>query len=348
MGIILLRVFLVTIVLLSCQGPEEPGGEGRAKTSQTKTQKTGDPPVRMAISEIPVFTAAPEHPPAPLPYIPAGLSFQQGKAAKTRLFRPIGRGKFGPDGDLYLTFPTRHIVAAFRGPGFELTLFGKRASGGKDEIVKDPEMLHFVDGLLYLSNHKNGQVLVLDRSGGFRNLFELGLPGPIPGPDGAFLLRSDTNPNVFARVDDRKRLQQRYLLVRGEGADPEGHRLIFQVLDNWDLVCVRQEARRVFHMQKNALFRRQIAIDWGALRIKEEGDFQAHGIKFHQGAYWLLVGWYRPQTPARTLLLVFDETGTVRQFWETPIFADGFDVAKGRLLLYDKRKGAAQTYLMGE
>ena len=46
----------------------------------------------------------------------------------------------------------------------------------------------------------------------------------------------------------------------------------------------------------------------------------------------------------RTHLLCIGREGEVRNFWELPFAADGFDLWQNRLLLYRKAEASAQIY----
>ena len=216
------RVFLfllmpVLMFVSSCsQDGADAGGQEPPPISKEPVLK---------VREIPFFEAVVRKPPEQLPYPEVGLRFQRAvrdNDPRLQRFRPIGEARFGPAGDLYITFPSRDLVARFAKPEYALTLFGARAHGGKDEIITNPERLRFVDDQMILSNQVSGQVLVYDAVGQFKNAYELDRPDPIAGPDLNFLLTFTQNPNVFLRVDANNRILQRYQMTDSPVGGPEG------------------------------------------------------------------------------------------------------------------------------
>ena len=316
---------------------------GWASLVWAQTSPPGQAPPEFSIKKIPFFQASLLEPKA-MPLTEEGIAFQRSKASKgTRRYRPIGQAGFGPDKKLYLTFPSLHTIISTSAPQWGLSYMGPKRNGGSGEIIKDPETLHFVDGNLYLGNHKNAMVLAIKPDGSFLNAFDAVRPGSVPGPDDRFIVTESKDPNRFHRVDSRKKSEHTYLLRDAPAKTPEGKRLIFDVKPDWQLIALRKNAGWLYHFDKLGNHLRQISIDTTALTgLGPELD--AHAVRHDDGLYWILASHLKPASAPQSLLFAIDEKGEVKHLWNTPFYADGFDISDDHILLYTTITGSAQTY----
>lgn len=335
-----LFLVLTAVATQACQGTDQTGTDKPSAPQE-------EPKSSLKVTEVPVFNVKVDRDATPLPYPVSGLQFQRnlkGAHRENNRYRPMGDGKFGPGGDLYFTFPKQDLVMAFRKPHYELNYYGSPSYGGKGEIIKNPGLISFSQENMVLTNRDNGQALVLNTQAEFKDAYELKIAGAITGPDGSFLVSSPRNPNAFARMDANLNPIQRYLMndhFLEKGADP---RMVFHILENWEVIAARRNGSQIYHMKANAFFIRHLNLNLGKLAAKETGHVEIYGVRYVNHQYWILAGFLIPAKPPGSRIITLDPKGKLVHYWQTPFFADGFDVQGDNLLLFNTIQGEAETY----
>lgn len=325
----------LALLLTACRGETEPRA-GRVEPTRTEaTAGTPHAPIQ----------STPEHGvglPAMarrLPFPAKGFSFRGGRLGEDGPgFRPIGEARFGPDGGIYLSFPERDVVVAFTGDHGDLRVFGSRAYGGNDEIIKNPERLRFVGRTMYLANRQNGQILALGIDGSFHNAFQTPNPAALSGSGPQFLITSSRQPGTFARVDDRNQAVQFYRLPQNpDGSSPRA-RLVFDATPQWQIIALAQDMTALYHYDR----RGRLKVVLRLRLVEEQSGAHARDLRFFQDRYWLLyVIAARETTP---FLVEITPEGLLLQCWSLPMDADGFDIDPERLLLYNRSEATALTF----
>src|SRR5690606_26114854 len=107
--------FLLLLACAACHSERAPEPAQRAKAEPS-------PKVHYQISEIPTFAVALDREPQPFPYPARGLRFQMTSTSSERLslYKPIGQARFGPDQQLYVSFPELNTVARFSNPKWDI------------------------------------------------------------------------------------------------------------------------------------------------------------------------------------------------------------------------------------
>lgn len=289
------------------------------------------------IPQIDVILTKPE----PLPFKKPSLRFQRTNmlTKEKRNYRPIGEAILTEKNHAYLSFPKQDVIIKFEYPKNDITIYGERRQGGKDELVKNPEFLSYLNGNLITSNQKTGQVVVFDTKASFQNMFDLRYPSAIPGPNQKFLLVSTKDPNRFTRVNEQRKVEFRYQVVSTEALTNHSP-LLFHILPNWDVIAVRQNLSRLFHIEPNGINTRHLSFNTTQLG---SGSVTVKDVNYENNAYWLLLQ-HHSQAKTTSLLLIVEPNGKLKHLWECPFDADGFDMNKEILLLYNRDMASAETF----
>jgi len=274
----------------------------------------------------------------PLPFANGFLAFQLNQLSESGGdFRPIGSARFGPDGSVYMTFPGKDLVARYDAAG-DRRFFGPAIRGGGNEPVVDPQELTFVDGLMHLGAKGRNQVLVLDSDGTRHHSFRTRFPGPVCGPGGRCLVSDPHHPDEFFQVDTAGNLLHSFRLPLALKVRP-----IQRILSDWQVLVWSADGAHLLHLIESGEIRRRFEIDTN--QAGAGGRVAALDLDFADGRYWLLFGLTAPDGEKSAYLLVLDPGGFVDSLWQTPFYADGFDLDGQQLLIYQRAAGALMTYL---
>ena len=306
-------------------------------------------PPGFSITEIPLHYIRLPKEPGPWPFQSRGIRFQRGfdpAAANISLVRPLGDAALDADGSLYLAFPQKDLVVGFRAPQFKTHYYGPQHQGGQGQLIKDPTGIRIYGERFYLNNDRNGKVMVYDLDLNFVDMYQLEVPSALVGPGDRFLLVSPNNPNSLVRANAGNRMEQQYLLNDDASVFGDGSRLVFHILDNWQLVAARRNGSRIYHLEPDAHHIRQMILDFSDVEGANQpgASVVVHAIRYTEGRYWLLFDLEIPGRATQNLLLVADEAGKVKYLWRTDFLADGLDLNQDTLLLFHRTSGAAETY----
>ncbi len=340
-------VLALALAALACGGPPAPE-RADAPPADGAAQDPGKPGKQPLFREVTELKATPPNQAEPLPYPAGGLRFQRSSLASESQHRPIGSARYGPNGWIYAGFPKMDLVIAFKRPGYDLVFFGSRGQGGADEIVKNPERIHFIGESMLLTNNRNGQALALSLEGQFETLYETRTAAPIPGPDRQFLVTTPRSLDIFLRVNQRNMPQRAFQLPELPEAASSNRRL-FLIFEDWSLATIKNRGSHLFELAESGAATRYFTIDWAASETLNQLDWRStltiHGLKRTEGRYWLLIaaGSAAAETLASFILSVGEQDRSV-WLWRTPFYADDFDLTDDELLLCNKAEGSIQTF----
>ena len=279
--------------------------------------------------------------PNPLPYPRGGLAFQMNQlTADSGEFRPIGSARFGPEGDVYITFPDKDLVARFddrEGNRF----YGPTVWGGQGEIITDPQQLDFVADRMHLSAKTRPRLAVIDTTGVPHGNYQMRFPGPVSGPDNRFIVADPLKPHNFFQVDADDRTLREYNLPVTLKVRP-----FWRILPNWEIVVWSADGRYLFRLDESGTTIGRFEIDTNPAAAG--GQVAALDIHLSGRLYWLLLGVTRADGQRDSYLMILDPDGFAIHTWWTPFYADGFHLDESHLLLYQKQAGALMTYLRTE
>ena len=172
-------------------------------------------------------------------------------------------------------------------------------------------------------------------------LYQLPRTSSIPGPGKHFLILPGDNPNHILRVDDRGRPVAGWKLPWRKQDGLEGLEPICRIHASWEVIAVRQNLGRLFHLRENGGLERIFNLHWD---LAETPILLDH--RFSEDRYWLLFKTGQAGETA-TRLMVLSTSGELEHYWYLPFEADGFDLTPQRLLLYRRASGSAQIYGRG-
>ena len=330
---------LVVLALLHC-GQDHPE-TAQTGSKQPPTQHADPPSQNPAINAIPHQQVRIATQPLALPLKPGGLRFQldQSRTSETvTYFKPIGDAKFGPSGNLYVCFPTKHAVVRFNVPDFELQFFGQEQAGGRDEPIAHPNTLDFWDGHTLVTNTKKGQVMVFDAEFEMETLYQIHIQDPIPGPDRKFLIRSDKKPHLFFRSDQNNHIEHYYMVPLNQSLPNQAQILHFAIQPNWDLAAVTTGATDLYHIRKDGTFKRHFSLDFSP--IFDGKSLQVHQLQLDGDAYWLLLS----EGGKITYLFAITLDGKPRFAWILPFLCDGFHLGLERMVIFNREEAKAQVF----
>jgi len=120
-------------------------------------------------------------------------------------------------------------------------------------------------------------------------------------------------------------------------------RPIQRILSDWQVLVWSADGAHLLHLIESGEIRRRFEIDTN--QAGAGGRVAALDLDFADGRYWLLFGLTAPDGEKSAYLLVLDPGGFVDSLWQTPFYADGFDLDGQQLLIYQRAAGALMTYL---
>lgn len=336
-----LSIWLCFAMHFSCSNSSSTAAEttSDAALSSQSGQTRPSPPVL----SIPLLSVPLNCGPTRLPFKAGGLRFQMDQNTNPNFdyFKPIGDGKFGPEGHLYLTFPKKHAIVRFTQPTYDLEFFGEEQEGGRNEPIANPTTLAFWDQKIWVTNTVKGQVMVFNQGFELETLHQIQIQDPIPGPNQNFLIRSDQKPDTFFRADAKNKIRAQYMVPNNAELPKPMQILIFDIQEDWDIVAVNRGGTDLFHLGPKGHIKRTFQFEYpDSLNWQE---IEVTDCQFIGDAYWLLTQAVQKGEPLAFLSEITID-GICRSLWQLPFLADGFDVDHDHLVLFQKILGKAQVY----
>lgn len=347
-----LALALLSAVWVGCSRPEPQAEQPTASASEQGEE-------RPRIHAIPTFSVSAVLVPQAWPFPAQGLSFQMGelKLRNAQRHRPIGTACLGSHHEVALSFPQKDQIIIFGFPGYDLTAFGPKRTGGNGVPLQAPNRFRlFVDGLVSTSA-SNGLVFHLDEQGALTKVVDLGpVRDAAIGPDRCTLSMPEHGLHLLIRYDIDGKPEQHY------GFGPEALRVpppgasafsgCIDILDNWEVVFVNRPVTVLYHFDRRTLVQRQFDLrlhtaDEPAATENQDtfsDRLTAHAVRYFESAYWILLSAAHPPEKPESLMIRLDHSGRLISCWRLPFPADAFDIDETFILLAQRAAGSAQTY----
>ncbi len=315
---------------------EQPFNEPDQPTAAT------EPNEELDIVEIPTQWITINRPPEPLPVVAQGLSFQMSSHALptgAQRHRPVADVILNAKNDIIMCFPERNHVIRFDFPEYKTQIYGPHSDGGNGAPISHPSKLAYWDSLVWVSNDKDETVVALKDDGSLHTMvYVLDVPEPTAGPNQEFLGSFPEQQKAWVRFDKAGKYQKGYVFyepLHGEPSDQfrAGHTVIES---NWDFHFVNKLGSRLASYQKDGMMTHLFELDLNLL-----GAVRAEDLATYKDGFLVLLV---DQTQKLSYVLALQPLSGDYQLFRTPMFADGMDANDTYLVLFDKQRGAVQTW----
>ena len=339
---------LLPLILYACGDNRDAN---QVPVTQTDQTESGDPQKNQTdrpyeIIEIPTTVIALNRVPEPLPAHAQGLSFQMSKGplpVGAQRHAPIGDLAVTPENDVVMSFPNHQQVIRLNYPGYKTQIYGPKTAGGNGVDFQAPSRVSVWDDLVYVSSAIDGTVTLLNRDGSLnRFLYAKDLRNPIIGAGPEFFSLDPGHPKPIQRYDQNGALIRRYIFFEPpEDLPAAGFRSgSICVEADKQLHFVNHQGNRVATYADDGMMTHLFEIGPGLL-----GQVTATDIAKRNAHLWILLVDVDQHISYILALQPFQQEYAI---YRCRMFADGFAMNEQFVVLFDRQRGAAQTWRWGD
>ncbi|MCB1044525.1 MAG: hypothetical protein KDC35_16400 [Acidobacteria bacterium] len=336
----LVKWLLLACLLITCTQREPEGPKPEEPSTPVDEAPVPDAEeVPYEIIEIPTTRITIHQPPLLLPGRARGLSFQMGNQVLppgAQLHQPLADALLTPDHDVVLCFPDHQQIVRFNHPKYGTEIFGPAETGLQ---LNRPTRLACWQDRIYISQDNRTDIEVINRQGVLIDHFQTGnYTNAVIGPGNHALVIQPQQPRSLIRLNEQGKKFRSYVFFETpEHDDPIKFRSgCVAIRQDWTFEFVNLAGNRIASYREDGIIDHLFELDTTLL-----GDVYAVDIEVSEDRLWVM---YVDFGNRLTYLMRFTHGSDSFDLFRAPFFADGLSVSSRFLLLFDREKGAAQTW----